>query len=242
MSVVADLELQRVAVVDPNAHVLGGAMLEAVRQSFLNDPERGELDGRRQRPQRALDLQRDVKTGRANTVDQPVELVEARLWLVFGGFLENPEHAAKVSECGARGGVDRTDRFPCARGIELERVVGRACLDDDHTERMGDDVVQLAGDPCLLFGGCAPRLAFSLSLEPVRLLFDLADVGTARADAVPEQRRCDQKDDASGTGAELDSTDGEDGDRNCKDRGDSDCALGTLLTKGRKRVEGDPEL
>ena len=101
------------------------------------------------------------------------------MWLVFGGFLEDSEHAAKVGERGARSGVDRADRFPGARGLELECVVGRACLDDDDTERVGDDVVELAGDTCLLFGGCASRLAFSLSLEPVRLLLDLTDVGAA---------------------------------------------------------------
>jgi len=77
---------------------------------------------------------------------------------------------------------------------ELERVIGRACLDDDDAERVRDDVVQLAGNARLLFGGDASRLAFALSLEPVRLLLDLTDVGTARPDAVPEQRRCDRGD------------------------------------------------
>ena len=54
-SVVADVELEAVAVADPDPHVLGGGVLETVRERFLNDPERGELDCGRERSRRALD-------------------------------------------------------------------------------------------------------------------------------------------------------------------------------------------
>ena len=82
--------------------MLRSGVLESVRQRLLHDPVGGQLDCRRQRSRRALDLERDLEAGRANLVDEAVELVEAGLGLVFGRVLEDPEHAAEVGERGAR--------------------------------------------------------------------------------------------------------------------------------------------
>jgi len=121
-------------------------------------------------------------------------------------------------------------------------VVGRACLNDDHAQRVRNDIVQLAGDARLLLRGCAPRFALSLPLEPVSLLFDLADVGATRADAVPQQRGRDQKDDPGGAGTEVDPTNGEDGNGDRDDRGNPHRSLDTPFAKRCERVEGNAKL
>ena len=48
-----------VAVADAHGRVLGVRVLERVRQRLLHDPIGGKIDRRRQRPRRALELERD---------------------------------------------------------------------------------------------------------------------------------------------------------------------------------------
>ena len=146
-TVVADLESQVVAVPDAHPRVPGVRVLERVRQRLLDDAERGEVDGRGQGLQRALDLERDVETGRADLVDQAVEACEPRLRLVAGDPRCTTPSTRRRSASAARAALSIA-RIGCAgeRWIELEDVVCGSCLNDDDAQRVRDDVVQLSAD------------------------------------------------------------------------------------------------
>ena len=187
--------------------MLGIGVLERVRERLLDDAVGRQVDRRRQRPRRALDLERDRQAGRAHLLDEAVEPPEARLRLVA----RRPRAERRAPGAGRRAPPGRPSRSPgsahAPARLDFEDVVGGGGLHDDHAERMRDDVVQLARDPRLLLGRGAPRVGLASVLEPVGLLLDLADVRPARADAVAEQPERHQEHEPRQRVAELELAD-----------------------------------
>jgi len=120
------------------------AVLARVRQRFLHDPVRGEVEPGRQRPRFAVDAQLDLQARSARLREQWIELGDAWLWvereLVAGGS-QDAEQAAHLAEGVARGRADRAQRLSSLVGILLDEWFRGAGLDDDHTDRVSDHVV-----------------------------------------------------------------------------------------------------
>ena len=126
---------------------------QRVRERLLDDAVGGEVDAGRQRDGRALALDDDLEPRGLDGGGERVEVVEARLRgvpvLAVLGLVgaHGLQQAAQLGERVAAGGLDRLQGLAGDVGALVEHVLGRDGLDDDDRDVVGDDVVQLAGDP-----------------------------------------------------------------------------------------------
>ena len=171
LTVVANLDLQ---LVRPIAHdhvrVARVRVLERVRQAFLDDPIRGEVDPAWKRERLPVDVQLDGQPGAADLVQQRVEAVEAGLRpeLHFVPVVSHRgQEASHLGERRAAGALDAPERFAVLVERVGELVPDGADLEHHHADGVRDDVVELACDPRALLrdrdaGRC---LALALGLD-----------------------------------------------------------------------------
>jgi hypothetical protein len=69
---------QAVLVADCDLRAGGPGVLERVGQGILDDPVGGQVDGRRQRPRRALDPERDRQPSLADPAEELLQVGQAR--------------------------------------------------------------------------------------------------------------------------------------------------------------------
>ena len=148
---VRDLERQLVLVI---AHAHAGrrrtGMGEGVRERFLHDPVRREVDARRQLDRGPLDGQLDGQPGSANAFHQRVEVPQARR-----RDRSMPSSACRSTPTRRRisasawvpvaSMASRASRAAAGSTCIVLRAAAR--LENDDADRVRDRVVQLAGDP-----------------------------------------------------------------------------------------------
>ena len=144
-------------------------VLERVGQALLDDPVRGEVDPARERERLAVDVQLDGQPGAADLVQQRVEAVEPGLRHELGLVpvaAHRGQQAAHLGERGAAGLLDALSASRSSPSAVGQLVPDRADLEHHHAHRVGDDVVQLARDPCALLRhrDARRRLALALGL------------------------------------------------------------------------------
>ena len=134
------------------------SVLEGIGQGFLDDPVGGQLHAGIERPAGPLHRQLDREAGGADFLDEAADALQPGHRLACGIVLgrrvgcvgrvaQHAEHPAHVGQCLAARPVDG---FECGTGpfrASIKRGQAGTGLDDDHADVVGDDVVQLAGDP-----------------------------------------------------------------------------------------------
>jgi len=158
-AVVGDLDRYRVARAgDGHLGVRRAGVLEDVGQCLLDDAVGGHAYGRGQsRVVVGVDDQVYGQAGPADAVGQRGQVADARLRGEPGLLVriaQDAEQAAHLGQCLPPAVLDL---FQGRRG-RASRRLGRGGLQDHDAEMMGDDVVQLAGDPGALGGDCLPGL------------------------------------------------------------------------------------
>ena len=166
-------------------------MPDDVGERLLDDPVEGELKRLGELAIGTRCAQLDGRPRSPHGVHELLKVGEARRGRERGGpgFLvaQQPEHDPQLVLGGP---PDHLDRFQC--GACLLRALGHQApahpgLDGDHRERVGDDVVQLAGDAHPLLADLLPGalgLGGSLALG---LLGQPGHVTPARRHAVPDK-------------------------------------------------------
>ena len=102
---------------------------------------------------------------------------------------QDAEQAAHLPERVPSGVADRAQRGGGRRRSLLGARRGAVGLHDDHRQRMGDDVMQLASDPGALDRGADRGLLVAFVREQPVALPQRVDLGTARATPRAERRR-----------------------------------------------------
>ena len=110
------------------------------------------------------------QSGPADLVEQRVEPIEARLGDELGlvAFAAHGrEQAPHLGKCGPARLLDSSERLAVLRQRIGELVPDGAHLEHHHADGVGDDVVELAGDPRTLLGhgDACRRLALALGLD-----------------------------------------------------------------------------
>ena len=141
-------------MVQSNANRSGPGMPHHVGQRLLHDPVGGHPDVRG-RCERRLDGtcgrrdgERGIEAGGPDPLDEDGKLVQTRLveWVV-GGFAQAADRAAELDDSVPAGGGDRGERGIGAIRLVSDQQRTRLRLDDHDAYRVGEDVVQIAGDP-----------------------------------------------------------------------------------------------
>ena len=128
-----------------------------------------EMRGGRRELVAALDLQRDLQPARARLLHELLGQLEAGS-LAPVGLAEQRHEPPEIPLGAARGGRDRVERLAGERGVALDQPLPGARLHDHDAERVGDDVVQLGGDPRPLVASRELRVRLALRLELARPL------------------------------------------------------------------------
>jgi hypothetical protein len=175
---------------------------QRVGQALLGDAEGREVHPRGQQSCFALHLQADVDVAGARLPDEPVQLGQSRLRGQGRGLpvgTEHPEQSPHLGECLACRRLDRGEIGGLLGMRGTEPAAYGLGLDGHHADRVGHDVVQLAGDPGPLGRGGqrGPQHALALQLlgSGDRLLDatrPLPESGAHRPRADDEDHRCGQ--------------------------------------------------
>ena len=141
-------------------------MLERVRQRFLHDPKRGQVDPGGQLDRRPLDVQLDVAAGGPQLLHQRIEGAEPRLRRDHHLLIAGAQHAEQPPQLGQRlaaAGLDGAERPAGVAGVAQQLRPGLG-LHDHHRHGVRDHVVQLPGDPGALLdhGLVSGQVAFPL--------------------------------------------------------------------------------
>ena len=162
-----------------------------VRQRFLDDAVRGDVDRRRhrRRPRIAVEVDRDA--GATRVVDQGAELLQPwrrrqRNLLVVAQHSDG--HPQLVERLLAEL-LDRGQRRRGLLGMALEHVQGGTRLHVDRGDAVGDHVVEVAGDAQAFLGDAAPGLLLAGLLEGASTLLELGEVGPATEVRGAEEHR-----------------------------------------------------
>ena len=144
-------------------------MLERVRQGLLDDPVGRDVHGRRQRPLLALDSDLDGQLRLAHRRRQARQLPEPRLggqWIGVPRLAQEAEQPVQLLHRVAARQLDRGQRLLRLLRVPVDDDAPGAGLDAHHADVVGDDVVQLPGDPHALLKHRAASvlLAFALSI------------------------------------------------------------------------------
>ena len=164
-------------------------MLHRVRQSLLHDPVRRE-PGPAVDPSRVPhDLERHGKSAGGDTVDEPLDVLHARLGcqpLAQVARAQEAQQPPHLSERAAGGRADGLEHLLGGLGIPLGRVSTAVGLHDDHRKAVGDDIVHLAGDALPLGRRGNDRLLVTLGGKPPVALLELRDVDRTGTTEVAE--------------------------------------------------------
>src|SRR5205085_9609065 len=150
-----------VAVADEDLRVVRPGVLDGVRQAFLDEPVRGEIDTGRKLLRCAFDPQLDRKPRLARLLDELVEVLEARLGGERGGLFgpaEDADHAPHLRERLAAGLFDDEQCLTLLLLMRAEQSPPRRGLHGHHADAVADDVVQLACDSRALVRHCQASL------------------------------------------------------------------------------------
>jgi hypothetical protein len=168
---------------------------ERVGQRLLHDPVGRQVDPGRQRPRLTLHRHLDRQAGLAGRHGQGLEVGQARLGGEGGvGRLavvvaQQPQQPAQLDQGLAAGRLDLAERGRRLAGAGGHGAAGRPGLHHHHAHRVGDDVVQLAGDPAPL-GGHRPARAQLLLLGQLEVeLLQLGHVAQAPLLGLAEEER-----------------------------------------------------
>ena len=134
-------------------------MPERVRQGLLDDPVRRQVHPSGERHRVTHHPEFGGESGKHNVAHQRVHVGEARLGAACPRDVVVSAHhvhqMAHLDESGSARVLDGSQGLPGRRcGFGRQRGSFRTCLDDDHAERVADDVVDLARDPTSLVGDC----------------------------------------------------------------------------------------
>ena len=183
-------DLERfLAVAHDDARATAARVLERVRERLLDDPVRRDREARVEHPRLALDDQLHLEAGGSELLEQLVHAVEPGRRVRGLLVAQDPQHPAHVRERQAARRRDRLERRARLVGPLLDDPQGAACLDHDHADVVGDDVVQLAGDPLPLVAHRPFGLLVTVALHLLRALLERARVQPADAGRVTEQPR-----------------------------------------------------
>ena len=146
-------------------------VLEGVGQALLDDAVGAQVDARRQR-HRARPRRPGRPAGRrarpARRAGRSARRRAAARAPRRRRRAAAPEQPARLGQRLAAGLLDRGERLARRRLLGAEGVALRAGLDDHHAHVVGDEVVQLAGDPRALVGHRLARAQVALALEQLR--------------------------------------------------------------------------
>jgi hypothetical protein len=161
-------------------------VLERVRQTFLDDPVRGEVDRGRERDGIAVDVEAYRQPGSCYVVHERVEPVEPRLRRELDAVAvaaHSSQHAPHLCEGGAPRAFDTAERVSVFFQRVWELVPHCADLQDHHADGVRDDVVELARNACALLGHGDPsrRLSFALGEDRPHLRRLSVPLGEGRA-------------------------------------------------------------
>ncbi len=164
-------------------------VLERVRQAFLDDPIGGEVDSAGEREGLAVDVQPGGQTGAADLVQQRVR--PSRPGCGTNSTSSPSRRIAarrrRISASAVR--PARSTLLSASRSsasVVGELVPDGAHLEHHHADGVGDDVVELAGDPRALLGHRDPGRSLALALGPDRAhLGCLGLLGALRAARSP---------------------------------------------------------
>src|SRR3954452_17032396 len=109
------------AVLERALRLRGAGVLQRFAKRLVDDPERRQVDARFEPLLLALDREVDVETGVAGAVDEPVELLDARLrgeGELLVALAEHPDHAAHLAQGRAARLLDGRERV-----LRLRRVM-----------------------------------------------------------------------------------------------------------------------
>ena len=169
MSVVVHLHRQLTGSVRQlDGRGAGPRVADDVGQRLLHDPERCQIDARRERPTLAVHFQRDPDAGRGGAGHEVVKAVQARRrrpGRLLAGAAQHAEHRADLAQgVGARL-VDRRQRDPRLLGLLVHQMQGDAGLDVDQRDVVRQHVVELLGDAQPLLVGLAAGLELASALD-----------------------------------------------------------------------------
>ena len=121
--------------------------------------------------------------------DQLIEPVEPRWWREGRAvrLTQHPEQTAHLYQGGPRHLFDRLEAFTRADIVASDQPLPCLRLHHHDTDRVGDDVVELARQPRPLQGDRLPRPLISLDLQASRRAFERADLAVATVHGDPEQ-------------------------------------------------------
>ena len=165
---------------DVNAGARDTRVLARVGQRLLDDAVHRELDAGGQWRIELLDGELHREPRRARLGDERLQLAEPGLGHeadLLSCLAKHAEQQPHLGERPASRVLDRANRLQRPLGIGAQYLLGGAGLDDHHSERVGDHVVQLAGDAAALGLDREARLLLPFllenlgaALEPLRLL------------------------------------------------------------------------
>src|SRR5437588_1521155 len=188
-AVVADGDLDvPVAVADEHLGVLGLGVLDRVRQAFLDEAVRGEIEARGELHGLALDAELDGKPGLARARDELVDVVEARLRRERRRLLgppENADEAAHLRERLAPGLLHDEQGLALPLLLGKEEAPRSGGLHGHDADAVADHVVELARDPRALLGDRHARVLLACAFEPIGSLRRLGDLLAPRRQEVP---------------------------------------------------------
>lgn len=184
------------ATVDLQRHMCpntAAGVFEHIRQGLLDDAidrERGTIG--QQLLVEAVDTRdRDRQSGRSHIGDERPDVRNSRQRCRRAGVVivgaEEAEERAGLCESIAPGVGDRLEDLDGRVRVGLRRVASAVGLGDDDRERMGDDVVHLAGDPHPLGIGGEPGLGFAFPFEQAVALPYAFDLPTAAVADIAEE-------------------------------------------------------
>jgi hypothetical protein len=192
-AVVRDLQGDQVVLVaDGDLRAGGPGVLERIGQRLLDDPERGQVERRRQRSRRALDPERDRESRLANPADELLEVGQSRLRPERGRAVVRAEHAEQRPHLVDRlpaGNCDHVERVPHVRLVAVQHPGRGPGLDHHHGHVVGHHVVQLSRDPAPLDRHGCLRLQFPLLGELAVGHFQRRVLVSAAADGPPARPR-----------------------------------------------------
>ena len=247
VAVVGDLEVERLAcVAEDDSSRRRPRVLERVRERFLDDPVRGEIEPGAERFRRAVDVDLDREPGAAVVLDERAEVRQGR---ALGGVrLDRSEQPAHLCERLPPGTGNRAQRLDRAAGLSLEREPRRAGLDRHHADRVRDHVVQLAGDSQALGRPCGAVSLLALALQLRRALAQLERLVLAPPQCLADEPRtdADDGDERSGGASRLDldreDLDADEADSEADERACPIVVAAEEVGPERGRGDGDGEL
>jgi hypothetical protein len=149
----------------------GAGVFEHVRQRFLQDAitVQQHTVGRHHVGSHSIPVQLDGHPRGTNRFDERLHIVGTRRGSQRASTLallaQHAEHPAQFVEGAATGCLDRLQRLLRFLGLGVDHVCPHSRLHRDDAHRVGNDIVQLLGDPAAFVADRDARIGISLPLE-----------------------------------------------------------------------------